>query len=77
MLALPFIMVCRLHTAQAVHVAQSGMIPKEEQVRNRQYHRLVGSYRLPYRISEAIQPLLQQISGYSSDKVITLEMTPS
>lgn len=63
--------------AQAVHIGQSGIIPRDDAMSNRKYYRLVGSYRLPYRISEAIQPLSQYISGYSEDKEVTLEMTPS
>lgn len=63
--------------AQAVHIGQSGIIPRDEAMSNRRYHRLIGSYRLPYRISEAIQPISKHISGYSADKDVTLEMTPS
>jgi hypothetical protein len=63
--------------AQAVHIGQSGIIPRDEAMANRKYYRLNGSYRLPYRISEAIQPLSKHISGYSADKDITPEMTPS
>lgn len=63
--------------AQAVHIGQSGIIPRDGTMAVRKYHRLVGSYRLPYRIGEAIQPLSQQITGYSGDKDITVEMSPS
>jgi DNA helicase II / ATP-dependent DNA helicase PcrA len=63
--------------AQAVHIGQSGIIPRDGTMARRNYHRLMGSYRLPYRISEAIQPLSHQISGYSADKDITVEMSPS
>jgi DNA helicase-2/ATP-dependent DNA helicase PcrA len=63
--------------AQSVHIGQSGIIPRDEAMNNRKYYRLMGSYRLPYRISEAIQPISKFISGYSADKDTTLEMTPS
>lgn len=63
--------------AQAVHIGQSGIIPRDGTMAVRKFHRLIGSYRLPYRICEAIQPLSQQITGFSLDKDITVEMSPS
>jgi len=62
--------------AQAVHIGQSGSIPKDENMSRRKYHRLKGSYRLPYRISEAICPLSQSITKDSGDKDVTIEITP-
>jgi DNA helicase II / ATP-dependent DNA helicase PcrA len=62
--------------AQAVHIGQSGTIPRDDNMSRRVYHKLRGSYRLPYRISEAICPLSQQITSASGDKDVTVEMTP-
>jgi DNA helicase II / ATP-dependent DNA helicase PcrA len=62
--------------AQAVHIGQSGIIPKEEGQSRRIYHKLNGSYRLPFRISEAIQPLSAHINNNSIDKDVTAIITP-
>ncbi|MFD2914778.1 UvrD-helicase domain-containing protein [Psychroserpens luteus] len=53
--------------AQAVHLGRVASIPrvddaKGERMRNRVTHKLDGSYRLPYRISEAIKPLSEAIN---------------
>tara|TARA_R110002073_G_scaffold293194_1_gene458710 strand:- start:7649 stop:10108 length:2460 start_codon:yes stop_codon:yes gene_type:complete len=53
--------------AQAVHLGKVAAIPRvddinRERMRNRITHRLDGSYRLPYRISEAIKPLSEAIN---------------
>ena len=47
--------------AQAVHIGKAARIPRFENMARRQFHRLEGSYRLPVRISEAIQPISQAI----------------
>lgn len=62
--------------AQAVHIGQSGAIPKDSEMGKRKIHRLKGSYRLPYRISEAITPLSTNINSTSEEKEITSEITP-
>lgn len=62
--------------AQAVHIGQSGSIPRDEDMSRRIYHKLKGSYRLPYRISEAICPLSKDITKNSGDKDLTVEITP-
>ncbi|WP_299248837.1 UvrD-helicase domain-containing protein [uncultured Aquimarina sp.] len=53
--------------AQAVHLGRVAATPRVdasngERMRNRVIHRLDGSYRLPYRISEAIKPLSEAIN---------------
>ena len=53
--------------AQAVHLGKVADIPRTdnsngERMRNRITHKLLGSYRLPYRISEAIKPLSEAIN---------------
>lgn len=62
--------------AQAVHIGQSGTIPRDGDMSRRKYHKLKGSYRLPYRISEAIIPLSHYITNNSGDKDVTVEITP-
>jgi len=62
--------------AQSVHIGQSGTIPKDDDMSRRVIHRLKGSYRLPYRISEAIGPLSNNITNNSGEKEITVEITP-
>ncbi len=62
--------------AQAVHIGQSGTIPKEGDMSRRIYYKLKGSYRLPFRICEAIFPLSQEITKNSGDKDVTVELTP-
>ncbi len=47
--------------AQAVHIGKAARIPRFENMARRQFHRLEGSYRLPIRISEAIQPISEAI----------------
>lgn len=62
--------------AQSVHIGQSGTIPKDGDMSRRAIHRLKGSYRLPYRVSEAINPLSRFITNNSGDKDVTIEITP-
>jgi DNA helicase-2/ATP-dependent DNA helicase PcrA len=62
--------------AQSVHIGQSGTIPKDGDMSRRVIHRLRGSYRLPYRVSEAISPLSSNITSNSGDKDVTIEITP-
>lgn len=62
--------------AQSVHIGQSGTIPKDSDMSRRSIHRLKGSYRLPYRISEAIAPLSNNISNNSGDKEVTIPISP-
>ncbi|WP_299273460.1 UvrD-helicase domain-containing protein [uncultured Psychroserpens sp.] len=63
--------------AQAVHLGKVADIPRDndettERMKNRKYHRLKGSYRLPYRISEAIKPISNYIaSGSDHIDIIT------
>ncbi|WP_417371235.1 UvrD-helicase domain-containing protein [Gelidibacter japonicus] len=63
--------------AQAVHIGKVADIPRDndettERMRRRIYHRLEGSYRLPYRISEAIKPISTQLAiGRDQVDVIT------
>lgn len=59
--------------AQAVHIGQSGFIPKDP---NRKKYRLKGSYRLPFLICEAIYPLSREINIASVNKDGTAEITP-
>jgi hypothetical protein len=62
--------------AQAVHIGKSGFIPKDADSGNRKRHPLKGSYRLPFRICEAIYPLSKQINKVSINKDETPEITP-
>jgi len=62
--------------AQAVHIGHSGVVPRDGAMSRRVTHRLKGSYRLPFRICEAIYPLSQQLLEKSSDREITAEITP-
>ncbi|MBC5836005.1 UvrD-helicase domain-containing protein [Flavobacterium sp. F372] len=64
--------------AQAVHIGKVSDIPRDtdettERMRNRNYLRLDGSYRLPYRISEAIKRISEniKINGQEDTDVIT------
>jgi hypothetical protein len=64
--------------AQAVHIGKVSDIPRDtdettERMRNRNYLKLDGSYRLPYRISEAIKQLSEniKINGQESSDIIT------
>jgi len=63
--------------AQSVHLGAAGTIPRDEEMARRIIHRLKGSYRLPYRISEAIQPFSALITKDSDQKNITPELSPS
>ena len=52
--------------AQAVHIGKSADSPRDEEkngerMKNFKWHRLEGSYRLPYRISECIKPISAMI----------------
>jgi DNA helicase-2/ATP-dependent DNA helicase PcrA len=65
--------------AQAVHIGSVADIPRDndetsERMRNRRKHVLKGSYRLPYRISEAIYPISKFIRDNSNEQ--TDEITP-
>ncbi|OLY90708.1 UvrD/REP helicase N-terminal domain-containing protein [Cnuella takakiae] len=62
--------------AQAVHIGQSGSIPRDKAMARRVYYRLNGSYRLPFRICEAIYPLSEAIAASSLDREVTAEITP-
>lgn len=62
--------------AQAVHIGKSGTIPRDTDMSKRKIHRLKGSYRLPLRICEALQPLSKFIAGETEEKGITEEITP-
>jgi DNA helicase II / ATP-dependent DNA helicase PcrA len=64
--------------AQAIHLGTVADIPRDtdestERMRNRKIIRLEGSYRLPYRISEAIQPLSKyiKVNGNEDTDIIT------
>ncbi len=64
--------------AQAVHIGKVSDIPRDtdettEKMKNRNYIKLEGSYRLPYRISEAIKPVSEniKINGQEYADVIT------
>ena len=64
--------------AQAIHLGKSASIPRDKdettpKMRNFKKHILEGSYRLPYRISEAIQPISDYIKtdGQDDSDVIT------
>lgn len=64
--------------AQAVHLGKVADIPRVDnadgtRMRNRITHKLDGSYRLPYRISEAIKPLSESIKfgGQEDADIIT------
>ncbi|TDH26777.1 ATP-dependent helicase [Segetibacter sp. 3557_3] len=62
--------------AQSVHIGKSGFIPKDAERGNWKRHQLRGSYRLPFRICEAIYPLSSQINKASIHKEATAEITP-
>lgn len=62
--------------AQAVHIGKSGFIPKDADSNNRKRYKLRGSYRLPFRICEAIRPLSQQLNKVSINQEETAEITP-
>lgn len=62
--------------AQAVHIGKSGFIPKDADSSKRIKHPLKGSYRLPFRICEAIYPLSKQLNKVAIDKDVTAEITP-
>ena len=64
--------------AQAVHLGKVSDIPrfedeKSERMKNRVTHKLEGSYRLPYRISECIKPISESIklNGQEDADIIT------
>lgn len=64
--------------AQAVHIGKVSDIPRDtdettEKMKNRNYIKLDGSYRLPYRISEAIKQVSEtiKINGQEDTDVIT------
>jgi len=64
--------------AQAIHIGKVADIPRDEdetteRMKNRVFHKLKGSYRLPYRISESLQPISEQIklNGQENTDVIT------
>lgn len=64
--------------AQAVHLGRVADIPRVDtadgsRMRNRVTHKLEGSYRLPYRVSEAIKPLSESIklNGQEDADIIT------
>ena len=63
--------------AQSVQIgrASTGSIPRPEGMMPRRVHRLFGSYRLPFRISEAIKDISEHIStlydGHPSAGVIS------
>lgn len=64
--------------AQAVHLGKNADIPRDndetsERMKNRNYIKLEGSYRLPYRISEAIKPISEKIksNGQEDTDIIT------
>lgn len=64
--------------AQAVHIGKVADVPRDddetsERMRNRNYIKLEGSYRLPYRISEAIKPISEniKINGQEDTDIIT------
>jgi DNA helicase-2/ATP-dependent DNA helicase PcrA len=62
--------------AQAVHIGKSGFIPKDEDSSRRTYYRLNGSYRLPFRICEAIFPLSEYLTQTSTNASVTSVITP-
>jgi superfamily I DNA/RNA helicase len=62
--------------AQSVHIGQSCKVPRDGNMRNRSFHKLTGSYRLPYRISEALSPLSNKITEKSSDPEVTVGISP-
>lgn len=62
--------------AQSVHIGQSCKVPRDGNMRNRSFHKLTGSYRLPYRISEALSPLSKRITEKSSDPEVTVGISP-
>lgn len=47
--------------SQSINLGRSYHIPREADMKNRQYFNLEGSHRLPYRISQAIKPLSEKI----------------
>jgi DNA helicase-2/ATP-dependent DNA helicase PcrA len=47
--------------AQSIHIGKSAQIPRDSDMKRRQYFYLTGSYRLPQRISEAIMSLSENI----------------
>jgi hypothetical protein len=64
--------------AQAVHLGTVADVPRfedetSERMKNRTIHRLEGSYRLPYRISECLKPLSEsiKINGHSEADILT------
>ena len=64
--------------AQAVHIGKVSDIPRDsdettEKMKNRNYIKLDGSYRLPYRISEAIKQISEniKINGQEDTDIIT------
>ena len=62
-----------------MHIGSVADIPRDndetsERMRNRRKHVLKGSYRLPYRISEAIYPISKFIRDNSNEQ--TDEITP-
>lgn len=53
--------------AQSVHLGRSYHIPRQAEMERRVIHRLEGSYRLPFRISECIRDLSKRIKLLHSD----------
>ena len=62
--------------AQAIHLGTSAKIPKDERMKNKRNHRLEGSYRLPVRISEAIQEVSKAlVQKFANDEGVN-HITP-
>ncbi|RYY01009.1 MAG: ATP-dependent helicase [Gammaproteobacteria bacterium] len=62
--------------AQAVHIGKAGSIPRDDEMNRRTFHRLKGSYRLPFRVCEALQPLSSYVSGNREERSGTEAITP-
>ena len=58
--------------AQAIHLGASSDIPRDNDMSKRVTHKLIGSYRLPYRISECIQELSKKINTNRGDNMVDI-----
>lgn len=62
--------------AQSVHIGKSSKVYRDISMSKREFHRLKGSYRLPVRISEAIENIPKAIAQMRSNEEGVNEISP-
>jgi DNA helicase-2/ATP-dependent DNA helicase PcrA len=62
--------------AQSIHIGKSSKVYRDISMSKREFHRLKGSYRLPVRISEAIENIPKAIAKMRSNEEGVNEITP-